>query len=80
MFIGHFYDNEESGCIAACKGYKYAGMEAGNQCWCGDILPAAALKRPGECTTKCLGNKNEMCGGHWRINIYDVPGKFTVLF
>ena len=79
MLIGNFYDDGKSACIAACKDYKYAGMEAGNQCFCGDILPAAALKRPGECTSKCSGVTSEMCGGHWRISIFDVLGKFTVL-
>ena len=54
-------------------------MEDGNQCFCGDILPAVALKRPGECTTVCPGNESEMCGALWRINIFDVLGKFTVL-
>ena len=73
-------ENKKSACIAACKGYKYAGMEDGNQCFCGDISPAAALKRPGECTTVCPGDKSEMCGAPWRINIFDVPGKLTVLF
>ena len=54
-------------------------MEDGNQCFCGDILPAPALKRPGECTTICPGDESEMCGASWRINIFDVSGKFTVL-
>ena len=54
-------------------------MENGNQCFCGTVLPAAAIKRPGECTTVCPGDHSEMCGGSWRINIFDVPGKFTVL-
>ena len=71
--------NQKSACIAACKGYKYAGTELGYLCFCGNVLPAAELKRPGECTTVCSGNQSEMCGGDERINIYDVPGKFTVL-
>ena len=72
-------ENQKSTCIAACKDYRYAGMENGNQCFCGDILPYAALKRPGECTTVCPGNKEEMCGGVLRINIFEVPGKFTAI-
>ena len=72
-------ENQKSTCIAACKDYKYAGMEAGNMCFCGDILPAPALKRPGECKSLCSGDTSEMCGGHWRMSIFDVPSKFTVL-
>ena len=71
-------DNKKSVCIAACEGFKYAGVENGNQCFCGDILPAAALKRAGECTRVCPGDQSEMCGGSWRINIFDVPGEFTI--
>ena len=74
-----FCDIEKSTCIAACGNHKYAGMEDDNLCFCGDILPAATLKRPGECTTPCPGDTSEMCGGHLRISIFDVPGKFTVL-
>ena len=73
-------DNEKSHCMAACEGYSYAGLEHGYQCWCSNILPDRTLHRPGECTTICSGNGDEICGGAWRMNIfYVVNSKFSLL-
>ena len=75
--VGKYDDNQSSRCIAACKGYKYAGMQNTNECYCGNILPTATLQRPGECPNICPGNANEKCGGRWRMNIYDASGEWT---
>ena len=64
-------ENSKEHCIAACRGYQYAGTEHGYECFCGNQKPDQSLKRPGECNDICPGNANENCGGHWRINIYD---------
>ncbi|XP_071162417.1 uncharacterized protein [Mytilus edulis] len=52
------------------KGFKYAGVENGNECFCGDVLRKNKKKREGDCKTPCSGNKQQICGGPWRISIY----------
>ena len=66
--------NSKEVCIAECKrrGYQYAGTEHGYECFCGNDKPNPSLERPGECNDICPGNANENCGGHWRMNIYDM--------
>ena len=78
IHIGDYDNNQMSVCIAACDGYKYAGMQYSYQCFCGNILPEMSLKRPGECTTRCPGKAAESCGASWRMNIFDVTGKFRL--
>ena len=80
VHVGDYENNQKSLCIAACKGFNYAGMENGIECFCGNIQPSATLKRPGECPTKCPRDANEKCGGpNWRMNVWsvksDVSGK-----
>ena len=76
---GKFDDNQRSRCFAACEGYAFAGLEYGKTCFCGNTLPNSDLLRPGECTTPCPGNAEEMCGGGWRMNLVSVPGKLNLL-
>ncbi|KAF6830782.1 copper radical oxidase (WSC domain-containing protein) [Colletotrichum plurivorum] len=60
-------------CIQYCesKGYGMAGVEWGKECFCGYALDAAALKSPeSECSKKCTGNDNEVCGEGGRINVF----------
>ena len=76
--IGDFKDsNSMEVCIAACEGYKYAGTQYSHQCFCGNDEPDPALVRPSaECKSVCPGNAEEKCGASWRMNIYDVSGKY----
>jgi len=51
--------------------YKYAGVQFAQQCFCGNDLPDASLIRDSkECNNRCAGDKTEICGGSWRMNIY----------
>ncbi|CAG2252624.1 PLG [Mytilus edulis] len=52
------------------KGFKYAGVENGNECFCGDVLRKNKQRKEGDCKTPCSGNKQQICGGPWRISIY----------
>merc|ERR1712050_150773 len=63
-------------CIDLCEGYEYAGTQNGNECWCGNDYPSHDLKRStASCNKPCSGDDSQLCGGRWRINIYDVPKK-----
>ena len=60
-------------CQAACKaeGFIFSGVQFGKECFCGNEDPPACLRRPEEeCTMKCPGDENSICGGSFRMNIY----------
>ncbi|KAF9819402.1 hypothetical protein IEO21_02145 [Rhodonia placenta] len=62
-------------CIEFCGDqdglYVYAGVEDGQQCWCGNGIenlgePAASSN----CDMACTGDSSEICGGDYYMNIY----------
>ncbi|RFU77686.1 wsc domain-containing [Trichoderma arundinaceum] len=65
-------------CLSRCNQYKYAGIEYGQECWCGDALNLAgwADSTPGknvtssECNMVCPGNATEFCGAGNRLQLY----------
>ncbi|XP_043927124.1 kremen protein 2 [Protopterus annectens] len=63
-------------CLRFCrkKGYKYAGVEAGYACFCGQDIDMSKNEQVGtvECDQVCFGKSSELCGGDGRIGIYDV--------
>lgn len=62
-----------STCIAGCsaRNFLYAGLEYGQECWCGNAFSAGSVPAPiAECKTPCGDNKNEYCGGSSRLNVY----------
>ena len=62
-------------CKLHCKrhGYNYAGLENWVECWCGNSLPSADKETaPSDCFLTCPGNRGQMCGAGWRINVYTI--------
>ncbi|KIY48189.1 hypothetical protein FISHEDRAFT_7532, partial [Fistulina hepatica ATCC 64428] len=59
-------------CISACakKGYTYAGVEDGYQCFCGSSYNGGTPASGTGCTTVCPGDSSQTCGGSYRIQIY----------
>ena len=62
-------------CVSYCskKGYPLAGLENGDECYCGDKLRNGgklANDAPSRCNMRCSGNKYEYCGGLSRLNVY----------
>ena len=55
------------------KNYLYAGLQAGVQCFCGNEIHQRCVRPPSECSDSCVGNSSEICGGSWRMNIYENP-------
>ncbi|XP_076084967.1 uncharacterized protein LOC143055698 isoform X1 [Mytilus galloprovincialis] len=54
------------------KGFKFAGVEYGYQCFCGNVLRKYRKRKESDCKTPCSGNKRQTCGGPWRISVYTV--------
>ncbi|CAC5414960.1 TN [Mytilus coruscus] len=52
------------------KGFKFAGVEYGYECFCGNVLRKDRKRKESDCKTPCSGNKQQICGGTWRISIY----------
>ena len=70
--------NSPFGCVNSCiaKGYQYAGVEYGDECYCGTgyvggVLPQAANVT--DCNMACSGTYNYSCGGSWRMQIFKAP-------
>ena len=62
-------------CIERCsqedKGYAYAGVQYGRECFCGNNPPPAdTIVDESDCDWKCSGDHDLMCGALWRMNVY----------
>ncbi|KAM3483607.1 hypothetical protein MY8738_003028 [Beauveria namnaoensis] len=66
-------------CDAAQSGYNFAGVEYGQECWCGSTLSldgGQSASEPGKnisgsyCSFLCPGNKTEYCGAGLRLSTY----------
>ncbi|KAJ3072472.1 hypothetical protein HDU98_003548 [Podochytrium sp. JEL0797] len=56
-------------CATACAAgkFQYAGLEAGNQCYCGNSLTASVSTA---CTMVCQNNGAELCGGVNALSVF----------
>ncbi|XP_029296026.1 sialate:O-sulfotransferase 2 [Cottoperca gobio] len=51
------------------RGYIYAGLEFGAECYCGHKIQAPNAS-DSECNMECKGEKSNLCGGATRLSIY----------
>ncbi|KAG8852570.1 hypothetical protein FRB91_006355 [Serendipita sp. 411] len=65
-------------CLESCKylGFKVAGLEYEQECWCGDSIPPEPAT-DGRCNMVCNGNHNELCGGQSGISVYEFCAPVT---
>jgi hypothetical protein len=79
LLTGASYTNRTGMTVESCVAYcasqptsmPYAGVEDGNQCFCGTTLPTSAIVASnGSCNSVCSGNNLEFCGGPALLNIY----------
>ncbi|KAB5511574.1 WSC domain-containing protein [Coniochaeta sp. 2T2.1] len=57
-------------CLDACNGFAYAGVEFGQECYCGTALVQAEKRPDGECDIPCKGDGSSFCGSVGRLNVY----------
>ncbi|KAI0154753.1 putative glyoxal oxidase [Xylariaceae sp. FL1272] len=68
-------------CLSQCAqfGYAAAGLEYGQECYCGDpidVTTAGATKQPEtDCNVVCAGNASSYCGGGSRLSMYYWTGQ-----
>ncbi|PPQ68877.1 hypothetical protein CVT24_007686 [Panaeolus cyanescens] len=63
-------------CIDGCaaSGYTSAGVEWGQECWCGNVtFPPGQSTEFSQCDMPCHGDAGQLCGGSNRIIIYNKP-------
>ena len=53
-------------------GFAYAGIQYSRQCFCGDTAPIITATN---CNMKCDGNRDQICGGYWAMNVYSTSKK-----
>lgn len=51
------------------RGYMYAGLEFGAECYCGHKIQGVNASES-ECNMECKGEKSSLCGGANRLSIY----------
>ncbi|CAG2204947.1 unnamed protein product [Mytilus edulis] len=73
-------DMENNLCFLCCKeqGYKYCGTQNRDECHCGDdpyqYGPADVRDyyiQDFDCDRECTGDSKQMCGGGWRLSVYE---------
>ncbi|KAI0845147.1 WSC domain-containing protein [Daldinia vernicosa] len=59
-------------------GYRYAGLEIGSQCWCGNNISKHSNHLTDDvCDIPCDGANTTACGGHLAITLYNMTEKKT---
>lgn len=61
-------------CLSLCedKGFNYAGVEYGEECYCGNSIPATIAYSASSCSMACKGDSTETCGGDWALDLYEL--------
>ncbi|KAI9140054.1 hypothetical protein BKA69DRAFT_1082444 [Paraphysoderma sedebokerense] len=65
--------------LCYARGYKYAGLQNGMECWCGLSFGRYEKVNENECTKNCVGIEtgNWTCGGKERNSVWEA-GLFLV--
>ncbi|KAL8946355.1 MAG: hypothetical protein Q9222_007239 [Ikaeria aurantiellina] len=67
-------------CAEFCAGLIYFGVEAGQECYCGNkINTYAATGGEDACNTPCNGNTSQICGGQGALSVYQHVGGGTIM-
>jgi hypothetical protein len=59
-------------CLNKCRlaGARVAGLQNGEECWCGDAFGKHGKAGGGKCAQKCKGSRGDSCGGPLENAIY----------
>ena len=57
--------------LIVVKGFKYAGVQNGTQCWCGNSYGSHGNESNSECYVTCAGDDTLRCEAPWMNSIYD---------
>ena len=67
-------------CLSMCdeKGYTFAGVEYGEECYCGSSVPTSITYSDTACNVACTGESTEICGGGWALDLYELVSATNV--
>ena len=51
--------------------FRYAGVENGDACFCGNADNKFIPTDSKECNIPCTGDPSQFCGSSWRLQVYD---------
>ncbi|XP_071111483.1 threonine-rich protein-like [Haliotis cracherodii] len=61
-------------CLTRCRqgNYVLAGLEYYKHCYCGNSYDNVKypVMSEGDCNTPCAGNSGQICGGHYRLSLF----------
>jgi hypothetical protein len=57
-------------CRELCSNYTYFGLQATNNCLCGNSYGRYGQVAESECNKPCSGNAGQICGNDWRNSVY----------
>ncbi|KAL2138565.1 hypothetical protein VTI28DRAFT_6602 [Corynascus sepedonium] len=59
-------------CKNSCyrRAYGFAGVQGGNQCWCGSYVGGEWAHNQTVCDVPCSGNPDTFCGGDGFVNVF----------
>ncbi|XP_053395397.1 MAM and LDL-receptor class A domain-containing protein 1-like isoform X2 [Mercenaria mercenaria] len=71
-FLYRSDSNSGEKCTLGCRsqGYRYAGTTGSRVCYCGNKIKPYKVPNY-ECDAVCPGNRDEFCGGIWKLSMYD---------
>lgn len=52
------------------RGFSYAGLQWGIECWCGNNFDEGLANLSGSCIQPCAGNPSEYCGNGGILSVY----------
>ncbi|KAF5353434.1 hypothetical protein D9756_008033 [Leucocoprinus leucothites] len=66
-------------CQSLCSGYTFAGVEYGQECYCGNSLTnngaSGDTTLPSKCSVPCAGSSSLTCGGAWTLSVFTTSSK-----
>lgn len=69
-------------CQNLCAGYSFAGVEYGQECYCGYSLTnngaSGNVTSPSKCSIPCAGSSSSICGGSWALSVFRTSSKVLI--
>ena len=78
LLTGASKTNDQSltvdGCLTWCEdqGFAFAGVEFGEECYCGHTVPTTITYNDASCDKPCTGDNSETCGGGWGLELFEL--------
>lgn len=68
------FDTTPEACISECKyqNYKFAGVQYGYLCFCGNAFGRYGRVKDEDCNSRCNGDVKRNCGAFWHNSVYSV--------